>query len=63
MKDFKNEVDFPVYIHKHKPIEISANWNNTVKHASGEFIKFLFQDDVSMPMYLEKISKDFRRQY
>ncbi|KQK27312.1 hypothetical protein AR438_03650 [Chryseobacterium aquaticum] len=43
---FKNEVDFPVHIYSHKPSGIGANWNYTIEKANGDYIKFLFQDDV-----------------
>lgn len=43
---FKNEVDFPVYIYNHTPSGIGANWNHCVEKANGEYIKFLFQDDI-----------------
>ncbi len=33
----------------HTPSSVAANWNNCVKHAQGEYIKFLFQDDVLAP--------------
>ena len=44
--DFKKHANFPVQFVTHKPNGIGANWNNTIKHANGQFIKFLFQDDV-----------------
>jgi glycosyltransferase involved in cell wall biosynthesis len=46
IKEFKIKVDFPVFIYSHKPSGIGANWNNCLKKANGELIKFLFQDDV-----------------
>lgn len=36
---------------------IGQNWNNCLKNASGEYIKFLFQDDVLEPECLEKMVK------
>ena len=57
IENFKNKVDFSVYIYKHKPSGIGANWNNTIKHAKGKYIKFLFQDDVLEPRCLEKMLK------
>jgi len=59
LEDFKANADFPVYIYNHQPKGIGANWNNTIKHANGEFIKFLFQDDVLLPNCLEKMHKAF----
>src|SRR5690606_38038898 len=46
---FKKSVNFPVIIVNHKPSGIGANWNNSIKHANGVYIKFLFQDDMLMP--------------
>lgn len=46
---FEEEVDFPVYIYNHIPSGIGANWNNCIKNINGEYVKFLFQDDVLMP--------------
>lgn len=43
---FKNEVDFPVYIYNHTPSGIGANWNHCIEKANGEYIQFLFQDDI-----------------
>ena len=47
--NFKNEVDFPVYIYSHQPCGIGANWNHCIEKANGDYIKFLFQDDVLEP--------------
>ena len=57
VENFKNKVDFPVHIYEHKPCGIGANWNNSIRHANGEYIKFLFQDDVLEPICLEKMQK------
>ena len=46
---FSENSKIPVSIHRHKPNGIGANWNNTVKHSKGDYIKFLFQDDVLAP--------------
>jgi len=46
---FKSVAAFPVHIHKHTPQGIGANWNHSVSLAKGEYIKFLFQDDVLLP--------------
>lgn len=37
---------FPVTVVHHAPAGIAANWNNCVRAARGEYVKFLFQDDV-----------------
>jgi len=34
-----------------------ANWNSTIRAASGKYIKFLFQDDVLHPNCLEEMVK------
>ena len=46
IESYKNKTAIPIHIYKHKPNGIGANWNFTVKKAKGEFIKFLFQDDL-----------------
>ena len=46
VNDFIDISKFPIKIVHHKPNGIGANWNNSLKYASGEFIKFLFQDDI-----------------
>jgi len=43
---FKSEADFPVYIYSHQPQGIGANWDYCINQSNGEFIKFLFQDDI-----------------
>lgn len=53
--EFKRKIDFPVYIYSHSPMGIGANWNNCIKNANGEFIKFLFQDDVLFPRCIEEM--------
>lgn len=55
LRKFSEEVDFPVYIYDHEPAGIGANWNNCLKKANGEYIKFLFQDDVLSPLCIEKM--------
>jgi glycosyltransferase involved in cell wall biosynthesis len=43
---FKSEVDFPVYIYNHLPNGIGSNWNNCILKSKGDYIQFLFQDDL-----------------
>ncbi|MBK5214571.1 MAG: glycosyltransferase [Flavobacteriaceae bacterium] len=62
VKKFKDGADFPVTIISHKPNGIGANWNNTLKHANGEFIKFLFQDDVLNPNCIKEMVSIFKQQ-
>lgn len=59
ISDFKNSYKKPVFIFKHTPQGIGANWNNCVKHANGEFIKFLFQDDLMESTCIEDLLKVF----
>lgn len=61
VEKFKEKVDFQVHIFHHKPDGIGANWNNSIRQANGEYIKFLFQDDVLMPNCLEKMLKAFEK--
>lgn len=55
IEHFRHKVSFPVYLYKHTPKGIGANWNDTIRKANGEYIKFLFQDDVLMPDCVEKM--------
>lgn len=50
---FRNRANFPVHIFHHKPCGIGANWNNCIEKSNGEFIKFLFQDDLLEPECVE----------
>lgn len=52
---FKVQSTYPVFVYHHTPSGIGANWNNCVKNANGEYIKFLFQDDVLLPTCIEKM--------
>lgn len=55
IEQFKEKTKIPIHIYHHLPKGIGANWNNCVKHANGEYIKFLFQDDVLEPSCIEKM--------
>lgn len=55
IKAFKKSVDFPVHVYNHIPNGIGANWNHCLQKANGNYIKFLFQDDVMEPDCLEKM--------
>jgi glycosyltransferase involved in cell wall biosynthesis len=57
---FKANNHFPVHIFHHTPSSIGANWNNCMKNANGEYIKFLFQDDVLFPRCIEIMVKAFQ---
>lgn len=54
---FKKEVTFPVYIYKHTPSGIGANWNYSIENANGEYIKILFQDDVMETDCIEEMMR------
>ncbi|GGG53138.1 glycosyltransferase family 2 protein [Bizionia arctica] len=49
IEGFKSQTSIPIKVYPHHPNGIGANWNHSIKKASGEYIKFLFQDDVLMP--------------
>ncbi|MBD8084307.1 glycosyltransferase family 2 protein [Chryseobacterium caseinilyticum] len=51
---FKEDSDFPVHIYPHQPAGIGANWNHCISKAKGDYIKFLFQDDILENECLEK---------
>lgn len=51
----KQNTDIPIHVFNHKPSGIGANWNNCVKHAKGDYIKFLFQDDMLYPNCIETL--------
>lgn len=49
ISDYNNTSEIPVYVFHHIQSGIAENWNNSLKHAHGIYIKFLFQDDVLKP--------------
>jgi len=53
VNEFKETVNFPVHIYSHIPNGIGANWNNSIEKSNGEYIKFLFQDDILKPNCIE----------
>ena len=59
VQKFKHSVKFPVFIFNHTPNGIGANWNNCIKKANGEYIKFLFQDDVLAPNCIKEMLRAF----
>lgn len=59
VENFQERSEFPVIIFHHKPKGIGANWNNCIRNANGEFIKFLFQDDILYPSCLEEMLRVF----
>lgn len=56
-KRFEETAGIPMYIHSHTPGGIGANWNNCIENAHGEYIKFLFQDDILEDICIEKQMK------
>lgn len=54
---FKSEVSFPVHIYPHASKGIGANWNNCIEKSSGQYLKFLFQDDILEPNCVEVMMK------
>ena len=57
IESFNEKTNIPIHIYHHQPKGIGANWNNCVKKAKGDFIKFLFQDDVLKPTCIERMVK------
>lgn len=49
------ETKIPYHIYNHVPKGIGANWNNCIRKANGEYIKFLFQDDLLSTDCIEKM--------
>ena len=41
---------------------LAGNWNNCIRQARGEWIKFVFQDDVIFPTCIEKLLAACRRE-
>ncbi|GAB2778855.1 glycosyltransferase family 2 protein [Salinimicrobium soli] len=58
-KKYQKESNFPVYIYKHKSAGIGANWNHCISKSNGEYIKFLFQDDLLLPGCIEEMLEVF----
>ena len=55
IEGYKTKTNIPIYIYKHEPNGIGANWNNCVKYSKWDYIKFLFQDDTMLPTCIEKM--------
>ena len=62
VKAFAKKVSFPVKIVPHDPQGIGSNWNHSIRHATGDFIKFLFQDDILESQCIEKMVQLFEEQ-
>ncbi len=57
IESFNEKTNIPIHIFHHQPSGIGANWNHCVKKAKGDFVKFLFQDDVLKPTCIERMIK------
>lgn len=55
IKSYKNKITIPIYVYEHEHKGIGANWNYCVTQAKGDYIKFLFQDDVLKPNCILKM--------
>jgi glycosyltransferase involved in cell wall biosynthesis len=55
VKSFIQKSNIPIHIYHHKPGSIGENWNNCVEMTNGEYIKFLFQDDLLEMDCIEKM--------
>lgn len=62
LEKFKTEVNFPVIILNHNRTSIGENWNNCLHNSNGEFIKFIFQDDIMEPKCVEELMFHFHSQ-
>lgn len=50
---FAAESRFPCRILRHIPDSPGGNWNYAAAHARGDFIKFVFQDDIIYPKHID----------
>jgi glycosyltransferase involved in cell wall biosynthesis len=49
VNEFASRSKYEYRIFNHEPSGIGGNWNHCVRQAKGEYIKFLFQDDLLEP--------------
>ncbi|MHC0442742.1 glycosyltransferase family 2 protein [Flavobacterium sp. 3-210] len=59
VNSFINVTTIPICICHHPPNGIGGNWNNCMEKANGEYIKFLFQDDVLEPDCIKLMMEAF----
>ena len=52
---YKTKTSIPVSIYNHEPNGIGANWNNCLNKSKGDYVKFLFQDDIIDSTCIEKM--------
>lgn len=55
VKKYQEATAIPIRVYQHQPNGIGSNWNHCIKQAQGDYIKFLFQDDVLLPECIEKM--------
>lgn len=55
IEEYKEKTKIPIRIFHHNPTGIGENWNNCVKKSKGQYIKFLFQDDVLKETCIEEM--------
>jgi glycosyltransferase involved in cell wall biosynthesis len=55
IEQFAAAVSFPVKLLHHRRTTLAGNWNNCVANASGDYIKFLFQDDLMRPDCISRL--------
>jgi len=54
---FIAKTNIPIKIINHKSSSIGSNWNSCVAHSNGDYIKFLFQDDLLKNNCIEEMVK------
>jgi glycosyltransferase involved in cell wall biosynthesis len=57
IKTVLKDTSIPYYIYNHEPEGIGENWNYCVRKSNGEYIKFLFQDDILAKDCIKKMLK------
>lgn len=55
IKEFKGKTKIPIRIFHHNPKGIGENWNNCIRKSKGQYIKFLFQDDILKATCIEEM--------
>lgn len=63
IKQFREKSKISINIFHHQPNGIGANWNNCIKQSKGEYIKFLFQDDILYPTCIEEMVRVLEHDY
>ena len=55
IREFAATSRFEVKLFHHQHTSLAGNWNNSVANARGEYIKFLFQDDLMQPNCISRM--------